>query len=179
MVTSFSPSLDDLKLAEFVPMYKKNNPMDKENYRPVTLSCSKIFENKKIHSRYNSCNLSFDLHHGYYFSVTFLFLLVWSKQKSDKKVKTFILFLICMTVLLLKYKNYSDFCNDLRTRTKSEFLASEFMNICDDIQVLLTRMSSIFNSVSKLKYRNLNSFFHLLILLKVTYNSKHWTYSSA
>ena len=33
----FSPSLDDLKLAEFVPMYKNNNPLDKENYRPVTL----------------------------------------------------------------------------------------------------------------------------------------------
>ena len=33
----FSHSLDDLKFAEFVPMYKNNNPLDKENYRPVTL----------------------------------------------------------------------------------------------------------------------------------------------
>ena len=29
--------------------------------------------------------------------VTFLFLLVWCKQKSDKKVKNFLLFLKCMT----------------------------------------------------------------------------------
>ena len=41
------------------------------------------------------------------------------------------------------------------TCTRSEFFASEFMNICDDFQF----------SVSKLKYRNLNSYFHLLILL--------------
>ena len=45
------------------------------------------------------------------------------------------------------------------------FFASEFMNICDDFQFSVTRMNSTFWSVSKLKYRNLNSFFHLLILL--------------
>ena len=39
------------------------------------------------------------------------------------------------------------------------------MNMCDDFQFLVTRMNSIFYSVSKLKYRNLNSYFHLLILL--------------
>ena len=39
------------------------------------------------------------------------------------------------------------------------------MNICDDFQFSITRMNSIFYSNSKLKYRNLNSFFKLLILL--------------
>ena len=36
------------------------------------------------------------------FPVTFLFLLVWCTQKSDKQVK--ILFLMCMTFVFLKYK---------------------------------------------------------------------------
>ena len=39
------------------------------------------------------------------------------------------------------------------------------MNICDDFQFLVTQINSTFYSVSKLEYRNLNSFFHLLILL--------------
>ena len=39
------------------------------------------------------------------------------------------------------------------------------MNICDDLQCLVTRINSAFYSVFKLEYRNLNSYFHLLILL--------------
>ena len=39
------------------------------------------------------------------------------------------------------------------------------MNMCDDFQFLVIRTNSTFYSVSKLKYRNLNSYFHLLILL--------------
>ena len=65
------------------------------------------------------------------FPVTFLFLLVWCKQKSDKKV-FFLLFLMYMTFLFGKYKNFSDFFNDVRTCTRSGFFASEFMNICGD-----------------------------------------------
>ena len=99
------------------------------------------------------------------FPVIFLFLLIWCKQKCDKTVKIFLLFLMCMTFVFLKYKNASDFFNVVRTCTRSEFFAFEFMNMCDDFQFLATRMNSTFYSVSRLKYRNLNSYFHLLILL--------------
>ena len=72
---------------------------------------------------------------------------------------------MCMTFVFLKYKNSLDFFNDVRTCTRSEFFAFEFVNTCDYFQFLVTRMNSTFYSVSKLKYRNLNSYFHLLILL--------------
>ena len=49
------------------------------------------------------------------FSVNFLFLLVWCKQKSDEKVEIILLFLICMIFLFLKNKNSSDFFNKVRT----------------------------------------------------------------
>ena len=78
------------------------------------------------------------------FPVTFLFLLVCCKQKWNKKVKMFLLFLICMTFVFLKYKNSSDFFNDVRTCVRSEFFAFEFMNMCDDFQFLATRMNSTF-----------------------------------
>ena len=72
---------------------------------------------------------------------------------------------MCMTFLFLKYKNSSDFFNDVRTCTRTEFFPTEFMNVCADFQCSVTRMNSTFYSVSKLEYRNLNSYFHLLILL--------------
>ena len=90
--------------------------------------------------------------------------MVWCKQKSDKKVKNFLLFLKCMSFLFLQNKNSSDFFNDVETCTRSEFFASEFMNICNDFQFSVTRINSAFYCVSKLEYRNLNSYFHLLIL---------------
>ena len=46
------------------------------------------------------------------FPIIFLFLLVWCKQKCDKKVKNFILFLMCMTFVFLKYKNSSELVPD-------------------------------------------------------------------
>ena len=76
------------------------------------------------------------------FPVTFLFLMVWCKQKSDKKVKNFLLFLMYMTFVSLKYQNSSDFFNDVRTCTRSEFFAFEFMNIWNDFQFSVTRMNS-------------------------------------
>ena len=78
------------------------------------------------------------------FPVTFLFLLVWCKQKSDKNIKIFFLFLKCMTSLFLKNKNSSDFFNNMRTCTRPEFFASEFMNLCDDFQFSVTRMNGAF-----------------------------------
>ena len=109
------------------------------------------------------------------FPVIFLFLLVWCKPKSDKKIKILLLFLICMTFLFLKNKNSSDFFKKVRTCTISDFFASEFMNICDDFQFLVARMNSTFYSVYKLKYRNLDSFFSFANITFRRYKSKPWT----
>ena len=94
------------------------------------------------------------------FPIIVLFLLVWCKQKGDKKVKIILLFLMRITLLSLKNKSSSNFFNKMKTCTRSDFFASEFMNICDDFQFSVTRMNSTFYSVPKLTYRSLNSFFH-------------------
>ena len=74
---------------------------------------------------------------------------------------------MCDFFLFLRYKNSSDFFNDVRTCTRSGFFAFEFMNICDDFQFPITRIKNTFYFVSKLKHRNLIylNYFHLLILL--------------
>ena len=66
--------------------------------------------------------------------------------------------------LFLKNKNSSNLFNKVRTCTRSGFLRLKFMNISHDFQISVTRMNNTFYSGSKLKYRNLNSSFHLLLL---------------
>ena len=44
---------------------------------------------------------------------------------------------MCMTFVFLKYKSSSDFFNDMRTCTRSDFFAFEFMNIYDDVIEIL------------------------------------------
>ena len=72
---------------------------------------------------------------------------------------------MCKTLLFLKNKSSSDFFNKVRTCTRSDIFGSEFTNICDDFQFSVSRMNNTFYSVSKLKYRNLNSFFFYLLIL--------------
>ena len=72
---------------------------------------------------------------------------------------------MCMIFLFLKYKSSSDFFNDVRTCTRSGFFASAFIKFRDDFQFSATRINTIFYYVSKLKHRNLNLYFHLLIIL--------------
>ena len=47
---------DELKLAEVVPVYKKNDKKDKSNYRPISIlsNISKIYE-KCIQTQLNEC----------------------------------------------------------------------------------------------------------------------------
>ena len=72
------------------------------------------------------------------FPIMFLFLLVWYKQKRDKKENIILLFLMCMAILFLENKKSSDFFDKVRTCTRSDFFASEFMNICDHFQFSVT-----------------------------------------
>ena len=56
------------------------------------------------------------------FPVIFLPLLVWCKHKSDKKLKYFLPYLKCMTLLSLINKSSSDFFNDVELVPDQNFL---------------------------------------------------------
>ena len=108
------------------------------------------------------------------FPVMLLLLLVWCKQKSDKKVKIIFLFLMCMTFLLLKNKNSSDFFNKVRVWTWSKLFASEFMNICDDFKFSVTQWTALF---ILLLNSNIGVWIHIFIYWCYfqVYKSKLWT----
>ena len=85
-----------------------------------SLSVSVNFDKDITHTVRLECNIT-SLELWIIFPVTFLFLLIWCKQKCDKKIKIFLLFLMCLIFGFLKYKNSSDFFNDVRTCTRSIF----------------------------------------------------------
>ena len=49
--------------------------------------------------------------------------------------------------------------------SRYELVTSDFINACEDIQSLITQLTIDNCSISKLKYQNLNSLSHLLLLL--------------
>ena len=50
----------------------------------------------------------------------------------------------------------------IRSCSRCEFFTSDFINACEDIQSLITRLTIYHYSISKLKYQNLDLFSHLL-----------------
>ena len=53
----------------------------------------------------------------------------------------------------------------IRSRSKHEFFTFDYIDTCENIQSLETQLTINHFSISKLKYKNLNSFSQLLLLL--------------
>ena len=129
--------------------------------RPVSVNVDKDITHT-VHLQINITSLELWI----IFPVTFLFLLVWCKQKTDKKVKFFRLFLMCVIFFcFLDTKILQISLMTWELVPDQDFLRLAFINFCDDFQFSATRINTIFYYVSKLKHRNLNLYFHLLIIL--------------
>ena len=67
-------------------------------------------------------------------------------------------------VLPLKYKNVSDINNNLRFCSRSEFFSHEFMNVCDNIQTLVTHIDWTFYFFFQLRGIKIHLFYLLMLL---------------
>ena len=75
-------------------------------------------------------------------------------------------FLILISVFnVMKYFNHSEVCNDIKTCSQSHFFTYESISICDNVETSCLYSDLVFISISKLLYRNSNSYFNLLLLL--------------
>ena len=102
------------------------------------------------------------------FSASFLFLKIWFSKSGNITLRlfNFLRFLIVYLLLFLhKHIKTSDHHETIRSCSRYEFFTSDFIDTCEDIQPLITQLTINHYSISKLKYENLNSFSHLLLLL--------------
>ena len=98
------------------------------------------------------------------FSASFLLLKIWFSKSGDRTLRLFLFLVVFLLLFLHKYIKTSDHQKTIRSCSRYEFFTPDFINTCEDIQPLITELTINHYSISKLKYQNLNSFSHLLLL---------------
>ena len=99
------------------------------------------------------------------FSASFLFLKIWFSKSGNITLRLYVFLIVYLLLFLQKHIKNSDHQETIRCCSRYEFFTSEFIDTCEDIQSLITQLTINHYSISKLKYQNLNSFSHLLLLL--------------
>ena len=65
----------------------------------------------------------------------------------------------------MKYFNHSEIYDGIKTCSQLYFFTYESINTCDTVETSCLHSDLVFFSISKLQYRNSNSYFNLLLLL--------------
>ena len=65
----------------------------------------------------------------------------------------------------MKYFNHSEVYDGIKIFSQLHFFTYESINICDNVETSCFHSDLVFFSISKLQYRNSNSYFSLLLLL--------------
>ena len=65
----------------------------------------------------------------------------------------------------MKYFNHSEVYDSIKICSQLHFFNYESINTCDDVETSCLHSDLVFFSISKLQYRNFNSYFNLLLLL--------------
>ena len=90
---------------------------------------------------------------------------LWFSKSGNITLRLYVSLSVYLLLFLQKHIKYSDHQETIRRCSRYEFFTSDFIDTCEDIQSLITQLTINHYSISKLKYQNLNSFSHLLLLL--------------
>ena len=99
------------------------------------------------------------------FSASFLFLKIWFSKSGNITLRLSLFLIVYLLLFLHKHIKTSYHQETITSCSRYEFFKSDFINTCEDIQSLITQLVINNYSISKLKYENLNSHSHLLLLL--------------
>ena len=94
-----------------------------------------------------------------------MFYHIFLKHNRELRIKIFE-FLILISVLnVMKYFNHSEVYDGIKICSQLHFFTYESINTCDNVETPCLHSDLVFFSISKLQYRNSNSYFNLLLLL--------------
>ena len=89
---------------------------------------------------------------------------IFLKHNCELTIKIFE-FLILISVLnVMKYFNHSEVYDGIKICSQLRFFTYESINTCDNVETSCLHSDLVFSSISKLQYRNSNSYFNLLLL---------------
>ena len=86
------------------------------------------------------------------------------KQNRELKIKIFEFFILISVLNVMKYFNHSEVYDGINICSQLHFFTYESINTCDNVETSCLHSDLIFFSISKLQYRNFNSYFNLLLL---------------
>ena len=99
------------------------------------------------------------------FATLLFFLKVWFNNRSNIKLRLLAILIVSVPLFLHKHIKNPD-QNEVRgSCSKHEFFTFDYIDTCENIQSLGTQLTINHFSILKLKYKNLNSSSHLLLLL--------------
>ena len=82
------------------------------------------------------------------------------------KCKNIFEFLILISVVdVMKYFNHSEVYDGIKICSQLHFFTYESINTCDNVETSCLHSDLVFFSISKLQFRNSNSYFNLLLLV--------------
>ena len=94
-----------------------------------------------------------------------MFYHIFLKHNRELRIKIFE-FLILISVLnVMKYFNHSVVYDGIKIGSQLHFFTYKSIDTCDNVETSCLHSDLVFFSVSKLQYRNSNSYFSLLLLL--------------
>ena len=99
------------------------------------------------------------------FSASFLFLKIWFSKSGNITLRLFLFLVAFLLPFLHKHIKTSNHQETIRSCSRYGFFTPDFIDTCKNIQSFITQLTINHYSTSKLKYQNLNSFSHLLLLL--------------
>ena len=99
------------------------------------------------------------------FATLFFFLKVWFNNRSNIKLRLLIILIVSVLLFLHKHIKNPDQNEATRSCSKHECFTFDYIDACGSIQSSETQLTINHFSITKLKYKNLNSFSQLLLLL--------------
>ena len=100
------------------------------------------------------------------FSVfSLMFYYIFLKHNRELRIKIFEFVILILVLNVIKYFNHSEVYDGIKTCSQLHFFAYESVNTCDTVETSCLHSDFVFFSISKLQYRNSNSYFNLLLLL--------------
>ena len=94
-----------------------------------------------------------------------MFYYIFLKHNGELRIKIFEFVILISVLNIMKYFNHSEVFDGIKTCSQLHFFAYESTNTCDTVETSCLHSDFVFFSISKLQYRNSNSYFNLLLLL--------------
>ena len=119
-----------------------------------------------IFSQNNSKNNSKNIKPEILFSVFgLIFYHIFLKHNHELRIKIFEFVILTSVINVMKYFTHSEVYDGIKTCSQLHFFTYGSINTCDTVGTSCLHSDLVFFLISKLQYRNSNSYFNLLLLL--------------